>query len=78
MKRLTAICIAAVCSLGMMMNGDASAAPSDAELCNWGKWASNNNITIEKLVQSLNSIDNMPDEDKLFVIECWALNEGTK
>lgn len=78
MKRLTAICVAAACSLGMMLNGEANAVSNDAELCNWGKWASNKNITIEKLVETLNGIDGMPDEDKLFIIECWALNEGTK
>lgn len=78
MKRLTGIVIATACCLGMMVNGEAKAAPSDTELCNWGKWAYHQNITMKQLVDTLNSVEGMPDMDKLIVVQCFALEEVQK
>lgn len=37
----------------------AHAAPNSVELCNWGKWAWQQNIELKDLVDALNSIEAM-------------------
>ena len=48
------------------------AAPNSIELCNWGKWAYSQNITLEDLVDTLNSVEAMPYDDKMIVVRCFV------
>ena len=50
----------------------AQAAPNSIELCNWGKWAYAHNIKLEALVDALNSVEAMPYDDKLIVVQCFV------
>ena len=51
---------------------DAQAVPSSVELCNWGKWAYAQNIELKDLVDALNSVEAMPYDDKLIVVQCFV------
>lgn len=50
----------------------ANAAPNTIELCNWGKWAYAQNIELGVLVDTLNSVEAMPYDDKLIVVRCFV------
>jgi hypothetical protein len=56
----------------MLSCKDAQAVPNSIELCNWGKWAWQQNIELEALVDALNSVEAMPYDDKLIVVQCFV------
>lgn len=51
---------------------DAQAVPNSIELCNWGKWAYSQNITLQQLVDTLNSVEAMPIDDRMQVVQCFV------
>ena len=51
---------------------DAQAVPNSIELCNWGKWAYAQNITLQQLVDTLNSVEAMPIDDRMQVVQCFV------
>lgn len=51
---------------------DAKAVPNSLELCNWGKWAYSQNITLQQLVDTLNSVEAMPIDDRMQVVQCFV------
>ena len=51
---------------------DAKAVPNSIELCNWGKWAYANDIKLQDLVDALNSVEAMPLEDRMIIVECFV------
>lgn len=55
----------------MMACNTAKAAPNSIELCNWGKWAWQQNIELKDLVDTLNSVEGMPGDDKTIIVECF-------
>lgn len=50
----------------------AQAGPNSIELCNWGKWAYAQNIELKNLIDALNSVEAMPYDDKLIVVQCFV------
>lgn len=65
-------CAAAVATALMLSIKGAYAAPNSIELCNWGKWAYAQNIELEALVDALNSVEAMPYDDKMIVVQCFV------
>ena len=64
---------AAVVATALMFSiKGAQAAPNTIELCNWGKWAYAQNIELQDLVDTLNSVEAMPHNDKLIVVRCFV------
>lgn len=63
---------AAVATVLMFSVKGANAAPNSIELCNWGKWAYTQNIELKDLIDTLNSVEAMPYEDKLIVVQCFV------
>ena len=63
---------AAVATVLMFSVKGANAAPNSIELCNWGKWAYIQNIKLKDLVDALNSVEAMPYDDKLIVVQCFV------
>lgn len=61
----------------MLSCKDAQAAPNSIELCNWGKWAYSQNIELKDLVDALNSVEAMPGEDKMIIVECFIASMET-
>ena len=61
----------------MMYCNPSKAAPNSIELCNWGKWAWQQNIPLKDLVDTLNSVEGMPGEDKIIIIECYVASMET-
>lgn len=61
----------------MMYVNPTKAAPSSIELCNWGKWACQQNIELKDLVDTLNSVEAMPYEDKTIVVDCFVASMET-
>ena len=55
----------------------AHAAPNSVELCNWGKWAYTQGIELKDLVDTLNSVEAMPYEDKTIVVACFVASMET-
>lgn len=69
---------AAVVATALMFSvKDAQAAPNSVELCNWGKWAYAQNIELKDLVDALNSVEGMPGEDKMVIVECFIASMET-
>lgn len=66
-------CGALAATAFMMFSGAAKAAPNSIELCNWGKWAWEQNIELKDLVDALNSVEAMPYDDKVIVVECFKI-----
>lgn len=65
-------CSALAATAFMMLSGAAQAAPNSIELCNWGKWAYRQGIELKDLVDTLNSVEAMPYEDKVIVVACFV------
>ena len=63
---------AAVATALMLSIKGAQAVPNSIELCNWGKWAYAQNIDLKDLVDALNSVEAMPYDDKLIVVQCFV------
>lgn len=61
----------------MMLYGTSKAAPNSIELCNWGKWAYAQDIELKDLVDTLNSVEAMPYEDKTIVVACFVASMET-
>lgn len=61
----------------MMYVNPTKAAPNSIELCNWGKWAWQQNIELKDLVDTLNSVEAMPYEDKTIVVACFISSMET-
>lgn len=61
----------------MMYVNPTKAAPNSIELCNWGKWAWQQNIELKDLVETLNSVEGMPGEDKMIIVECFIASMET-
>lgn len=61
----------------MMFSGTAKAAANSIELCNWGKWAYTQGIELKDLVDTLNSVEAMPYEDKTIVVACFVASMET-
>lgn len=61
----------------MLSFNDAKAAPSSYELCTWGKWAWQHDVTLEDLVDALNSVEEMPYKDKEVVVKCFKIAKDT-
>lgn len=70
-------CGALAATAFMMLHDAAKAAPNSIELCNWGKWAWQQNIGLKDLVDTLNSVEGMPYEDKVIVVECFKTAKET-
>lgn len=68
---------AVVATVLMMSFKGAHAAPNSIELCNWGKWAWQQNIELRDLVDALNSVQAMPYEDKVIIVECFKVAQET-
>ena len=68
---------AVVATVLMFSFKGAHAAPNSIELCNWGKWAYTQNIELKGLVDALNSVEVMPYEDRLIVVQCFVESMGT-
>lgn len=68
---------AALIGTSMMLSGGAKAAPNSVELCNWGKWAYTQNISLKDLVETLNSVEGMPVDDKMIIVECYVASMET-
>lgn len=64
-------CAALIGTAAMMYCNPSKAAPNSVELCNWGKWAWQQNIELKDLVDTLNSVEGMPGEDKMIIVECF-------
>lgn len=65
-------CSALAATALMLACKAAEAAPNSIELCNWGKWAWQQNIELKDLVDTLNSVEAMPYEDKTIVVACFV------
>lgn len=61
----------------MLSCNAAEEAPNSIELCNWGKWAWQQNIELKDLVDTLNSVEGMPGEDKMIIVECFIASMET-
>lgn len=61
----------------MMYVNPIKAAPNNIELCNWGKWAWQQNIELKDLVDTLNSVEAMPYEDKTIIVDCFVASMET-
>lgn len=70
-------CGALAATVFMMSSGAAKAAPNSIELCNWGKWAYTQGIELKALVDTLNSVEAMPYEDKTIVVACYVASMET-
>lgn len=70
-------CGALAATAFMMLPGAAHAAPNSIELCNWGKWAYTQGIELKDLVDTLNSVEAMPYEDKTIVVACFVASMET-
>ena len=68
---------AAIATVLILSFKGAQAAPNSVELCNWGKWAYAQNIELKDLVDALNSVEAMPYDDKLIVVQCFVESVGT-
>lgn len=68
---------AVVATVLMLSFKGAHSAPNSIELCNWGKWAWQQNIELKDLVDVLNSVEAMPYEDKVIVVECFIASMET-
>lgn len=64
-------------AVAMIHVNPTKAAPNSIELCNWGKWAWQQNIELKDLVDTLNSVEGMPGEDKMIIVECFIASMET-
>ena len=68
---------AAVATVLMLSFKGTHAAPNSIELCNWGKWSYAQNISLKDLVETLNSVEGMPVDDKMIIVECYVASMET-
>lgn len=68
---------ALVGTAAMLYCNPSKAAPNSIELCNWGKWSYAQNISLKDLVDTLNSVEGMPVDDKMIIVECYVASMGT-
>lgn len=65
-------CAALVGTAAMVYFNPSKAAPNSVEFCNWGKWAYSQGIKLKDLVDTLNSVEAMPYDDKMIVVRCFV------